>query len=114
MQTHELKTDPEVFQASWDHRKPYEIRYNDRQFMPGDKLILREIVYTGAEMRAGRPLKYTGRVILATVTNSLIGPVYGLLPNWCILSVKLDARILDGVVIAEEHSCGGIACCSGA
>lgn len=108
MQTHELKTDPEVFQASWDDRKPYEIRYNDRNFLPGDRLILRETKFTGDQIRAGKPIAYTGRVIMATVLYSLIGPIYGLLPNWCILTVKIDTRIIDGEVVT-----GGTACSNG-
>ncbi|BAV81097.1 hypothetical protein [Vibrio phage CKB-S1] len=41
-QTHSLKIMPVYFQDVIDGRKPFEIRKNDRNFMPGDHVILRE------------------------------------------------------------------------
>ena len=37
--THELKTDPIPFALTMDGKKPFEVRYNDRDFKIGDKLI---------------------------------------------------------------------------
>ena len=37
-----LKTKPEYFQAVIGGRKPMEIRCNDRDFKPGDSVILEE------------------------------------------------------------------------
>jgi len=96
---HELKTDPEVFQAVHGGGKNFEIRKNDRNFQVGDELWLKETVYTGAEMRPqhdggypgtvtpGKPLEYTGRMIARTVTYILNGPIYGLVDGWCIMSI---------------------------
>ncbi|KWT70794.1 MULTISPECIES: DUF3850 domain-containing protein [unclassified Variovorax] len=81
---HELKTDPEVFQAAWDGRKTFEIRFNDRDFQVGDSLYLLETQHTGVEMRAGAPLVYTGRTQMKVVSHMLTG--YGLAPGWCCLS----------------------------
>ncbi|WP_295537900.1 ASCH/PUA domain-containing protein [uncultured Pseudacidovorax sp.] len=82
---HTLKTDPEVFQAVFDGRKTFEIRLNDRGFKVGDWLRLRETTHTGAEIRAGAPLSFTGRELLRRVTHVLTG--YGLMDGWCCLSL---------------------------
>lgn len=37
----ELKTDPELFEATLNGTKDWEIRFNDRGFKVGDKLVLR-------------------------------------------------------------------------
>ena len=97
---HELKTDPDVFQALVDGRKTYELRKDDRGFQVGDTLTLRETRYTGQEMISyehpdhpgrivfGKPLEYTGRTVGRVVTHILRGPIYGLADGWAILSVK--------------------------
>lgn len=84
-----LKTDPDVFEFSWHGAKTFEIRFNDRDFEVGDHLVLRETVYSGKQMRNGRPLEYTGRQIEVEVTHILFGPIYGLLEGWVIMSVKV-------------------------
>lgn len=84
MTTHDLKTDPEVFAAVAKGAKTFEIRFNDRDFQVGDTLRLRETVSTGAEMKAGAPLVYTGHEVTKTVSHILTG--YGLAEGWCCLS----------------------------
>lgn len=86
MIAHELKTDPELFDAVALSDKTHEIRFNDRQFQVGDWLILRRTEHTGEEMRNGAPLVYSGKMISAMVTHVLTG--YGLLEGWCVLSIK--------------------------
>lgn len=39
-----LKTLPEYFQAVIDGKKPFELRYNDRNFKTGDLYILEEFI----------------------------------------------------------------------
>lgn len=87
--THELKTDPAVFDAVADGTKTFEIRLDDRGFAVGDTLRLRRTRYTGREMRRNcRPLEYTGEEELRTVTHILRGPVYGLGMGWVIMSLN--------------------------
>jgi hypothetical protein len=86
MVLHELKTDPDVFQASHWGVKPYEIRFNDRNFQLGDLLRLRETQHSGVEMAAGAPLIYTGRERSMPIRFILSGPRYGLAEGWVILS----------------------------
>lgn len=85
--THELKTDPAVFDAVARGDKTHEIRLNDRNFQVGDNLLLRETVDTGWAMRnAGAPLVYTGRAATRTISHIQTG--YGLADDWCILSFR--------------------------
>lgn len=90
---HELKTDPEVFQAAWDGLKTFEIRFNDRDFKVGDSLYLLETEHNGEEMRAGAPLAYTGRTQMKVVSHVLTG--HGLAPGWCCLSYATDQAAAD-------------------
>lgn len=86
---HELKTDPYVFDAVVAKQKTFEIRKNDRDFQEGDVLTLKRTLYTGAEMKAGAPLKYSGEELKANVTYILRGPVYGLADGWVIMGIHL-------------------------
>jgi hypothetical protein len=85
---HELKTDPYVFEEVFKDNKTFEIRYNDRNFEVNDILILKETKYTGAEMKSGAELIYTGRELTKRVSHVFKGPFYGLKENWVILSIK--------------------------
>jgi hypothetical protein len=51
-------------------------------------LILKETKYTGAEMKSGAELIYTGRELTKRVSHVFKGPFYGLKENWVILSIK--------------------------
>lgn len=112
MTSHNLKTDPEVFEAVRVGKKTFEIRLNDRDFQVGDELCLRETVSTGAEMRDGAPLVYTGRLQCRTVSHVLTG--YGLMDGWCCLSFDASAALADarrkGAMEAQQRMfpcCGG-------
>lgn len=86
MKTHELKTDPEVFEAVWKGLKLFEIRFNDRSFKVGDTLHLRETKYSAADMKHGHVLIYTGREMYRIVRYAIYGPIYGLMDGWVILA----------------------------
>jgi len=91
MKTHELKTDPEVFEAVYKWIKAFEIRKNDRDFEVKDELLLQETKFTGAQMKSDPikyPLEFTGRMARRTVTYILNGPIYGLQDGWVIMSIS--------------------------
>lgn len=50
---HHLKIKPEFYQAVIEGRKPFEIRYNDRNFQVNDRVILEE--YKGKEFYGACP-----------------------------------------------------------
>lgn len=85
--THQLKTDPEVFDAVASGAKTFEFRRNDRDFQVGDDLILRRTKSTGEQMKAGAQLEYTGSVLAVEVTYILRGPIYGLAEAWVIMGI---------------------------
>ena len=87
MKIHELKTDPEVFDAVCHGEKTFEIRFNDREFLVGDRLILKKTRFTGEEMKAGKPLNYMGVEKVVEITYILRGPIYGLTDGWVIMSI---------------------------
>lgn len=86
---HELKTDPKMFRDIRSGFKKFEIRLNDRNYKENDTLLLKETVYTGEAMKAGKPLLYTGIQLLVEVYYVLRGPIYGLKDKWCIMSIRL-------------------------
>jgi hypothetical protein len=84
--THELKTDPESFDATWAGLKKYEVRFNDRNYQIGDWLRLCRTKYSSEEMKQGLPLEYTPQTYEFQIRHILTGPVYGLKEGWVILS----------------------------
>jgi len=84
----DLKTDTLVFSETFEGRKTFEIRYNDRDFKVGDILVLNETVYSGAEMKRGQPLEFTERTCSVKVTHILDGG-YGLAKGWVVMSTEL-------------------------
>lgn len=87
MKIHELKTDPEYFEAVWNSWKTLEIRYDDRDYKVGDLLFLQKTQYTGKQMIAeGKPLVYMGISLLCKITH--IQRNVGMKEGWVALSIK--------------------------
>lgn len=91
---HELKCDPEVFDAVASGIKTHEIRFDDRGYKVGDGLRLLKTAYTGDEMRRGAPLVYTGAECRRVVSHVLKG--YGLAEGWVILSFAPSSMAKGG------------------
>ena len=75
---HGLKIAPNYFEKVISKEKPFEVRYNDRDFEVGDILKLME--YTDGA--------YTGRSVYAKVTYILYD-FEGLQPDFVVLSIEL-------------------------
>lgn len=93
MATHDLKTDPDAFDAVESGRKKFEIRYDDRGYSDGDELVLWRTKHTGAQMKAGALLEYTAPALHVRVTHILRGPIYGLAEGWVCMSIEPCVRL---------------------
>ena len=79
---HELKTWPEYFQLLVSGEKAFELRKNDRDFLPGQSLLLREY--------DKQTNKYTGRSLHFKITYVLHGAEaesLGLKKGYCIMGL---------------------------
>ncbi len=81
MNTHELKTHPEHFEAVAGGVKTAELRRDDRGFAVGDTLVLREwdadlyaqAIADGSTDAEASAFAYTGEVVRARITHILRG-----------------------------------------
>lgn len=89
---HDLKTWPGPFIALWRGEKFHELRRNDRGYVVGDVLVLRE--WDPALSTNGRVAddKYTARAICAQVTHITPGGSFGLPSELCIMSIREISR----------------------
>lgn len=95
MKIHELKTDSIPFQKTIECSKRWEVRKNDRNFTKGDILVLRETKYTGEEMKAGKPLGYTGSEMTLLVLDVFDG--YGIKDGYVIMSITCNRQLIRAV-----------------
>jgi hypothetical protein len=79
---HRLKTWPEYFGSVLDGSKRFEVRKDDRNFAPGDVLILEEYDPDREE--------YTGREVSRRITYKLPGGKFGIDSAFCVLSLVPD------------------------
>ena len=88
MKVHELKCWPEFFNAIIEGRKTFEIRKNDRDYQPGDCLVLKEWQpnVTGTAALDG---EYTGRE-----TRQMVPYVttWAQIPGHVVMSLKPSLR----------------------
>lgn len=78
--THVLKTWPEEFEALWAGIKKFDYRIDDgRGFKLSDRLELREYFPTRKY--------FTGRVVNATVTHIVRGPMFGVPEGFVVMSL---------------------------
>jgi Domain of unknown function (DUF3850) len=80
---HELKTWPNPFEAIEAGTKHHEIRTNDRHFVQGDRLRLREWDPSTE--------KYTGRERTVGVSYASYGGAWGLPDDLCVMSIEREA-----------------------
>ena len=94
MRTHELKTWPEPFAAVLSGAKTYEIRKDDRGYMVGDVLVLKEWEPEEEWVGGHRMMPqagydgYTGRTLRRVVTYKTPGGSFGLPADLCVLGIK--------------------------
>jgi len=88
---HDVKCWPEYFEAMRVGDKPFDLRFNDRDYQVGDSVLMRE--WSPEE-------GYTGRESANTITYILAGPFFnpshdritpGLTDGWVILGFGQEA-----------------------
>lgn len=85
---HELKIDPGLLNPIISGAKTFEVRRDDRIFLAGDTLLLRETAASANAMAQGVALAYTGKDLLVRVTFVLRGPAYHVPVGFAVLAIK--------------------------
>lgn len=90
MKTHELKLLSQYFNSVEDGSKPFEIRFDDRNYQVGDILVLKETENKPHKSALGNFLlaEYTGREIKKEISYKLKDFEAGLKEGWCVLGLK--------------------------
>lgn len=94
MKVHELKIEPQYFEAVVSSKKTFEIRKDDRGFKVGDLLVLKEYTSDRHTNQFGEERSenyhYTGREVKALISYIFRGgaPGMGLKKGYSILSIK--------------------------
>jgi hypothetical protein len=86
--SHELKCWPPYFEDIRSGRKNFEVRVADRDFKPGDILLLRE--YDPDARGSGE--RYTGRGVVRRATYVLHGNQFGIKPGHVVIALAVPAE----------------------
>jgi len=88
---HDLKCVPNLFQKIWTGTKTFDIRFNDRDYQTGDIIVLNELKpgFEDFHLTDDPENCYTGRQIVAHIPYLMVGPRYGLMADWVILSLNV-------------------------
>jgi hypothetical protein len=106
MTRHELKTWPSPFEDVAYHNKRHEIRKPDRNYQPGDELLLREYIPETYTWRQDRGT-YTGRSMLAKVLFLTPDGEWGLPEeDVCVMSIELLTGVMVDDVEVQNKTCG--------
>ena len=95
MKKHELKSWPEFFKPVFEGKKNFELRKDDRHFMAGDVLKLREWEPNTATY-SGREVERVITFVLEGVGTGGITPLHGLSRGYVILSIAPQPGSPDG------------------
>lgn len=90
MSIHDLKCQPEPFRAMQEGLKTFEFRKDDRGYVVGDELFLREWAPSYPLSQATNTTAfgvYTGQALSRRVTYILRGPAFGVPEGYVIMSV---------------------------
>lgn len=87
---HDLKCWPEPFAAVASGAKTHEVRKDDRGYMVGDALVLKEWDPSPDYVVPTKPHGYTSRFVRVIVTHKTPGGSWGLPADLCVLSIRLD------------------------
>lgn len=99
MTVHHLKCEPQYFAEVLAGRKPFEVRYDDRNYNIGDTLVLME--YSVSEGATGREVR--------RLVSYLLRDFEGLRRNWVAmgLAVSLPASSVETAVVCGEQTVFG-------
>lgn len=86
---HELKLNTTYFEEAIKGRKPFEVRYNDRDYKVGDEIVLKE--YDGV---------YTGREISGKITY-ILDQFIGLIPGFIAFTYETESK-KDWIPVSER------------
>lgn len=93
MKIHALKCQDVFFQQIVDGQKPFEVRFQDRDFSVGDILALNEVCVDAANLGGGTT-RHTGRCCLVKVTAILDNPQF-CKEGYVVLGIRPSGLIPD-------------------